>query len=105
MVRIDEVIGRLCSAAGPDFGVAVRAQGVVFLRLGLALIGLVRFTQRRRGRTTSAHLCVPVAIRLQSDGIDSLNDGRTDFMIDRIWQLSRTETSLQTEENSVATGE
>lgn len=43
MVRIDEVIGRLCSAAGPDFGVAVRAQGIVFFRLGLALIGLVRF--------------------------------------------------------------
>lgn len=69
VVRIDEVIGRLGSAAGPDFRVAVRAQGVVFLRLGLALTDLVRFVQRRRGRTASAHLSVPVAIRLQSDGI------------------------------------
>lgn len=68
-VRIDEVIGRLSSAAGPDFRVAVRAQGVVLLRLGLSLIGLVRFMQWRRGRTASAHLSVPVAIRLQSDGI------------------------------------
>lgn len=69
VVRIDEVIGRLGSAAGPDFRVAVRAQGVVLLRLGLALTDLVRFVQRRRGRTASAHLSVPVAIRLQSDGI------------------------------------
>ena len=69
VVRIDEVIGRLGSAAGPDFRVAVRAQGVVLLRLGLALIDLVRFMQRRRVRTASAHLSVPVAIRLQSDGI------------------------------------
>jgi hypothetical protein len=69
VVRIDEVIGRLGSAAGPDFCVAVRAQGVVLLRLGLALTDLVRFVQRRRGRTASAHLSVPVAIRLQSDGI------------------------------------
>lgn len=73
VVRIDEVIGRLGSAAGPDFRVAVRAQGVVFLRLGLALTDLVRFVQRRRGRTASAHLSVPVAIRLQSDGIGSMN--------------------------------
>jgi len=69
VVRIDEVIGRLGSAAGPDFRVAVRAQGVVLLRLGLALTDLVRFVQWRRGRTASAHLSVPVAIRLQSDGI------------------------------------
>ena len=69
VVRIDEVIWRLGSAAGPDFRVAVRAQGVVFLRLGLALTDLVRFVQRRRGRTASAHLSVPVAIRLQSHGI------------------------------------
>lgn len=69
VVRIDEMIGRLGSAAGPDFSVAVRAQGVVLLRLGLALTDLVRFVQRRRGRTASAHLSVPVAIRLQSDGI------------------------------------
>lgn len=73
VVRIDEVIGRLGSAAGPDFRVAIRAQGVVFLRLGLALTDLVRFVQRRRGRTASAHLSVPVAIRLQSDGIGSMN--------------------------------
>lgn len=65
VVRIDEVIGRLGSAAGPDFRVAVRAQGVVFLRLGLALTEFVRFVQR--------HLRVPVAIRLQSDGIGSMN--------------------------------
>lgn len=69
VVRIDEVIGRLGSAAGPDFRVAVRAQGVVLLRLGLALTDLVRFVQRRRGRTASARLSVSVAIRLQSDGI------------------------------------
>lgn len=69
VVGIDEVIWRLGSAAGPDFRVAVRAQGVVFLRLGLALTDLVRFVQRRRGRTASAHLSVPVAIRLQSHGI------------------------------------
>lgn len=68
VMGIDEVIGRLGSAAGPDFRVAVRAQGVVLLRLGLALTRLVRFMQRRRGRTASAHLSVPVAIRLQSDG-------------------------------------
>lgn len=69
VVRIDEVIGRLGTAAGPDFRVAVRAQGVVLLRLGLALCDLVRFMQRRRVRTASANLSVPVAIRLQSDGI------------------------------------
>lgn len=68
-MRIDEMIGRLGSAAGPDFRVAVRAQGVVLLRLGLALTDLVRFVQRSGGRTASAHLSVPVAIRLQSDGI------------------------------------
>lgn len=69
VVRIDEVIRRLGSAAGPDFSVTVRAQGVVFLRLGLAVNGLVKFMQWCRGRTTSSYHCVPVAIRLQSDGI------------------------------------
>lgn len=69
VMGIDEVIGGLGSAAGPDFRVAVRAQGVVLLRLGLALTRLVRcFMQRRRGRAAPAHLSVPVAIRLQSDG-------------------------------------
>ena len=70
VMGIDEVIGGLGSAAGPDFRVAVRAQGVVLLRLGLALTRLVRcFMQRRRGRAAApAHLSVPVAIRLQSDG-------------------------------------
>lgn len=95
VVRIDEVIGRLGSAAGPDFRVAVRAQGVVLLRLGLALTDLVRFVQRRRGRTASAHLSVPVAIRLQSDGIDFYE------MVHRVSRIHRISDHVS---GSVSTG-
>lgn len=99
VVRIDEVIGRLGSAAGPDFRVAVRAQGVVLLRLGLALTDLVRFVQRRRGRTASAHLSVPVAIRLQSDGIGFHEMAHRVSRIHRISDRIAREATSRLEQN------